>query len=294
MKFRYVGNSEIAHARRATRANTARMPSGSSQQQTHSNSSFESVTSTRAFMINTTSPDAKKLSQWMSSWTPLTFDEYFTEQQAEMRRDDRETMPEETIDLRHSWEKVFLGETTIPGKSTMLVDLGSRVNVVGCNTEKVMSAAARTFGHNTKYNKKDQALLIRGVGDGHARCDVEASIPIAVQFAEQTTTKEVFQANVATGSGADLPAILGAASMQEKDGVLCLREGKEFIAFPGPGGYAIQWSPGTKILPMKPAPSGHLVIECGHYSTLAPTEQAETISFWTDHRQANDTLPKLE
>jgi len=193
-------------------------------------------------MINTTttSQEAAKLSKWMSSWTHLTFEEYFAEQQAGMRHDDCETLSEETIDLGNTWEKVFLGETTIPGKSTLLVDLGSRINVIGCNTEKVMSEAAQTFGHSTKYSKKNQALLIRGVGDGHARCDVEASIPIAVQFAEQATTKEVFQANVATGSGSDLPAILGAASMQEKDGVLCLRKGKEFIAFPGPGGYAIQ------------------------------------------------------
>jgi len=279
-EFRYVGNSDAESARRSARTVFA---ARSSQTQALSNSSFESVTSTRAFMVSEVS-EADKISQRTSSWAHLTFEEYFAEQQETMQNTQL-AMPEETIDLRCSWEDVFLGETTIPGKSTMLVDLGSRVNVIGCSTEKVMSAAAGTFGHYTKYNKKGQALLIRGVGDGHARCDVEASIPIAVQFAEQSTTKEVFQANVATGSGADLPAILGADSMQKKDGVLCLREGKEFIAFPGPGGYAIQWSPGTKILPMKPAPSGHLVIECGHYDTLAPTGESETISFWTDHRQ---------
>jgi len=115
MKFRYLGNAEIANARRSARtATAARMPTGSSQQQSRSNSSFESVTSTRVLMINTTSPEAAKLSQWMSSWTHLTFEEYFAEQQAE--HDDREILPEKTIDIGNTWEKVFLGETTIPGK----------------------------------------------------------------------------------------------------------------------------------------------------------------------------------
>ena len=47
--------------------------------------------------------------------------------------------------------------------------------------------------------------------------------------------------------------------MQEKDSVLILRKGKEMIAFPGPGGYKIEWSLGTKLLPMtRPKwPSGH-------------------------------------
>ena len=125
---------------------------------------------------------------------------------------------------------------------------------------------------------------MNGVGAGHATCDYETVAPIAVKFDEQDATLETFRANIADGCGADLPAILGSESMQEKDSVLILRKGKEMIAFPGPGGYKIEWSPGTRLLPMMPAPTGHLVIPCDRFEELNKNKNnTEQISFWTDH-----------
>ena len=125
---------------------------------------------------------------------------------------------------------------------------------------------------------------VTGVGAGSATSDQEAIIPIAVQFQDSTPTKESFKANIAAGVGADLPAILGAASMRDKDAVLILRGGEEFIAFPGPGGYKIEWSPGTKLLPLAYAPSNHLVIPCDHFSGLPTGTATEPeLSFVTDH-----------
>ena len=98
---------------------------------------------------------------------------------------------------------------------------------------------------------------------------------------------ESYRGNIAKGCGANLPAILGAASMQEKDSVIILRKGKEMIAFPGPGGYKIEWSPGTKLLPMVPAPSGHLVIPCDRCKELPKGKKDnEQIAFWTDHTKS--------
>ena len=111
-----------------------------------------------------------------------------------------------------------------------------------------------------------------------------AVIPIAVKFQDSTPTKESFTANIADGVGADLPAILGAASMRDKDSVLILRAGKEFLAFPGPGGYEIKWPPGTKLLPLAYAPSNHLVIPCDHFAGLPTGTASEPeLAFWTDH-----------
>ena len=75
--------------------------------------------------------------------------------------------------------------------------------------------------------------------------------------------------------------------MEEKDSVLILRKGKQMIAFPGPGGYKIEWSPGTNLLPMIPAPSGHLVIPCDLFEEL-PQEgkTTEQLTFWTDHTKS--------
>ena len=62
-----------------------------------------------------------------------------------------------------------------------------------------------------------------------------------------------------------------------------LRKGKELLVFPGPGGYKIEWSPGTKLLPMVPAPSGHLVVPCDRFSELPAKAATSQISFVTDH-----------
>ena len=71
--------------------------------------------------------------------------------------------------------------------------------------------------------------------------------------------------------------------MTEKDSVLVLGEGKESIAFPGSGGYKIELSPGTKLLPMNHALSGHLLLECDYDEDLqANSTNAEELSFLTD------------
>ena len=94
---------------------------------------------------------------------------------------------------------------------------------------------------------------------------------------------------MAEGIGADLPAILGATSLRNKDSVLVMREGKEFIAFPGPGGYKIEWSPGTKLLPMIPAPSGHLVVPCDRFDELQKnSSNVSEIAFWTDYTKGSN------
>ena len=242
----------------------------------------ETVEVTTTFMVQT----ADEINDWLQEWPSQPLEEY-------LETKERTTTQDEVLYLRGEWQQVFLGKTTIPGKNTILVDLGSRVNVVGENTEKRLSATATANGHKTVYTKKNNALLIGGVGDGNARCDYEASIPIAVTFDGRPATKEVYQTNIATGCGADLPAILGADSMQKKDGVLILREGKECLAIPGPGGYSIQWSPGTRILPMRPAPSGHLVVEADNFDMLTDTTSSN--SFWMDHRnpQEGEKLPSL-
>ena len=71
--------------------------------------------------------------------------------------------------------------------------------------------------------------------------------------------------------------------MKEKDTVILLREGKECVAFPGPGGYKIEWSPGTKLVPMQTTKSGHMVLQCDSWDQLRHTKHEDAISFTTDH-----------
>ena len=190
-------------------------------------------------------------------------------------------------DIETSWAQFKTqSRTKLPGgKLSMLVDLGSRINIIGCNTERDFSLEAEKHGLKTTYERRKHQLNVNGVGAGSAPCNEVASIPIAVAYEETPGRLDEYRTNIATGSGADLPAILGSASMQEKDSVIVLRKGKEFLAFPGPGGYKIEWSPGTRLLPMTTAPSGHLVVPCYHFESVVDinTPSADTTVFVTDY-----------
>ncbi len=226
---------------------------------------------------------AEQLSEYSMSWSLLSPEEYFRQQQLSgyvapmVQHEQHECLQLKTV-----------SRTKIPGRNSLLVDLGSKINAMGAETEKEFAATAEANGYDTNYVPRVNRLWVNGVGAGAAKCDFEVIAPIAVKFAEHTATKETFQANITEGVGANLPAILGLDSMQAKDSVLILRKGQEFMAFPGPGGYEIKWSPGTKLLPMEHAPSGHLVIPCDRFKELpSGSANTEQFAFWTDHKTDN-------
>ena len=98
-------------------------------------------------------------------------------------------------------------------------------------------------GHDTKLHDRPTLLNLICVGEGAARCDQTVTMPVAVQFHEQDASFEN-KANVATGSGSDLPCIMGKDSATDK--VILVRRGQEQLIFPGPGEYTS--NPGTKII----------------------------------------------
>ena len=211
---------------------------------------------------------------YYSSWTPLSLPDWLEE-----RSKASNSGPTEEVHLKN------MSRTILEDGNSMLLDLGSVVNVIGENTEEAFAQASSASGRSTTYTPRPQPLRINGVGSDAAVAHVMADIPIAVKYKDRDATEEVFQANVATGCGKDLPAILGLKSMQDKNAVLILQHGNEFMAFPGKGGYQITWSAGTKLLPLVHAPSGHLVIPCDKFKELPSQKNTTTqLTFVTDHR----------
>ena len=226
-------------------------------------------------------------SEWLNSWSSMSPEDYFDQQVPDNWADVTPILLTRASATASNTESVHIKQasrTKTPGKNTILVDLGSNINIIGRNTTRDFVAAADTAGIPTSYVPRQNRLHVNRVGAGSATCDQEAIISIAVQFQDSTPTKESFKANSADGVGADLPAILGATSMREKDAVLILLAGQEFLAFPGACGYKIEWSPGTKLSPLAYAPSNHLVIPCEHFAGLPTGTATEPeLSFWTDH-----------
>ena len=178
-----------------------------------------------------------------------------------------------------------LSKTQLPnGKLSMLVDPGSVINVIGENTARRFAAKATEHNQHPEYAARRTALHVNGVGSDSAVCVEEALLPIAVKFQERPVSHEVYRANVAKGCGSDLPAIHGQKSMAEKNAVLFMKQGQQMMAFPGPGGYKVEWSPGTKLLPLVQAPSGHLVVPCDSFDDLQSSQSSDSATaFCTDH-----------
>ena len=68
------------------------------------------------------------------------------------------------------------------GRLSLLVDLGSRINLTGSNTAKDMALEAEKYGYQSKYSDRKHQLNVNGVGSGSAPCNQMADLPFAVQF----------------------------------------------------------------------------------------------------------------
>ena len=156
------------------------------------------------------------------------------------------------------------------GRPSILVDPGAWTNLCGMDTIRRMNDDARRAGYMSRQWEMDSPLQIMGVGEGTQACRYEARVPFAFQSADGAVTMNAYDAPIVGGSGSQLPALLGLRSIQAKNGVLETRAGHQCLTFPGPGGYTINWSPGTVHYPLVSAPSGHLVIPFADLSSVTP------------------------
>ena len=158
------------------------------------------------------------------------------------------------------------------GGNSVLIDVGSNINIIGSNTSKKFEEAAAAAGRTTTFENRPR-LNINGVGSGSAPADTAGTYDIACDY-QGRTQHDTFKANVVTGSGKDLPAILGLDSMQEKRALLILEKGEEKLVLPGPGPVKIHWPVGTKVLPLEKLPSGHLAMRCDKYAQASAGQPA--------------------
>ncbi len=173
----------------------------------------------------------------------------------------------------------FHASTSLPGgRHAILVDPGAWTNVGGSDKARDLAKVAVVAGYKPRQQRMQGPLAIQGVGNGTQQCKWEASLPIACPVGDgQEAQAFNFETPLVEGTGSGLPLILGLRSMAEKQGVLEMGKGKERLSFPGPGGYKIEWSPGTIHLPLTPAPSGHLMMPCAEFDRVpSPTGGLET------------------
>jgi len=108
-----------------------------------------------------------------------------------------------------------------------------------------MARKAINSGYKVAEARMSQPLNVAGVGTGSNSAEWEVQLPIAVCDSEGQANLHAYKAPTVRGEGKDLPALLGLQSMSKQNGVLEMALGNEYLTMPGPGGYTIDWSPGT-------------------------------------------------
>lgn len=166
-------------------------------------------------------------------------------------------------------EGCFYGKTELKdGSPACLIDPGAYTSAAGELSIRRLAVEALRAGYKSSETSMPVPLKISGVGDGVQTCKWQCRIPVAIPTEDGSSQAFDFETPIVGGSGKHLPIILGLKSMSAKKSVLEMEEGKEFLSFPGPGGYKVEWSPGTVRIPLRRAMSGHLMAPLVAYDQL--------------------------
>ena len=144
------------------------------------------------------------------------------------------------------------------GQLSMIVDPGAWTNLMGEKLARDLAERAVKSGLTPRQEPMEKPLSIQGVGNGFQECKFQMSTPIAVADDRGKTTMHQLTVPIVTGSGADLPGLLGLRSMESLRAILDM--GNRELILPGAGDPVIEWPAGTTRIPLSKAPSGHLVM----------------------------------
>ena len=108
-------------------------------------------------------------------------------------------------------------------------------------------------------------MQVAGVGNGSQECNYKINLPIAIPTSEGTQLHSITSPTV-EGTGANLPGLLGLDSLRANRCMLDMDKAQ--LIFPGPGDIKYDLPPGSTIVPLEVAPSGHLVMVTDDYGRL--------------------------
>ena len=194
-------------------------------------------------------------------------------------------------------EQMFHASTCLTdGRHGLLVDPGAWNNLAGEKWIKEVARKAIEHGHHPKQNRMKQPFTVQGVGQGTNSANWEIQMPIAVRDSDGNTKLHEFRTPSVGEGGYELPALLGLETMSKNRAVLEMTDGQEYLTYPGPGGYKIEWSPGTRRYKLERAPSGHLILPCDAFSQLTVVAGGvrETTEQWHATTTATTATPVVE
>jgi len=147
---------------------------------------------------------------------------------------------------------------------SLLVDTGSCKNLSGDIWAKRVEDAGHAAGQGSRHSKLERPFPVDGVGSGSSQVEDVCELPIALPNGHASK----FVTNIIKNS--EIPGLLGLNSMDEHHVLLDIRNNKFILV--GKGGYKLQLSPGSSILPMQRAPTGHLMLPISDWTVVKRAE----------------------
>ena len=137
------------------------------------------------------------------------------------------------------------------GKEGVLVDCGAIDNMSGDAWAKRVEKAGNEAGQGTVWSDIRE-LSVEGVGEGASKASSTAVLPVCLGDG----TIDVFKTIVCNQS--ELPGLYGLNGLSANSAVI--DTGNDRLIYPGPAGIKYTLSPGTKVIHMERAQSGHLMV----------------------------------
>ena len=155
----------------------------------------------------------------------------------------------------HSKVRLASGES-------LLIDTGAIKPLAGDQWVKRAAAAAESAGRGTSFVPLDRPLSVEGVGNGCNSCTERAVVPIAMEDGSTGTYSP------AVVPQSEIPALVGFDTLEKRRVLLDCFNGKYYEI--GTGGYDIQLSPGSRLLHLHKAPTGHPMLPATQWDKVKP------------------------
>jgi len=155
---------------------------------------------------------------------------------------------------------VFHSQVRLTAGEALLIDTGAVKNLTGEVTIRRMQALAQQAGQGTDFQDMRSILNVDGVGAGSSSCSKVVTVPIVLSDGRLASYKAPMI------DGSEVPPLLGLESMKQHRVLLDLVHNKFIMV--GQGGFDLKLSPGSTVLQMQKAKTGHLMLPASEWSRI--------------------------
>ena len=121
-------------------------------------------------------------------------------------------------------------------------------------------------GYKPQQQHLDNKISIAGVGNGANSIEYNYDGPIAVTTKDGPAKLFNLKAGIVEEPGENLPGLLGLDVLKSRRAIMDI--GNKQLIFPGAGPVEVSYPPGSTIIPLEEAPSGHLCMIIDAYNQV--------------------------